>query len=158
MTLLQSLEATALATWVRESGSAWAYPFVLTLHTVGLAMLVGGSTVIGLRILGVNPDLPLPALARLFRLIWVGLAINVGSGALLFMGDAQAKGTQAVFWVKLACIACGLWAVWQVQVRVFGRAETLAHAEASAPARRLATIALAAWVGAITAGRLMAYL
>ena len=31
--MLPWLEATALATWVRESPSLWAYPTVLTLHT-----------------------------------------------------------------------------------------------------------------------------
>jgi hypothetical protein len=46
MNLLASLEATGFASWLRESGSIWGYPTVLTLHTLGLGVLVGASTVI----------------------------------------------------------------------------------------------------------------
>ena len=52
MNLLASLEATGFASWLRESGSIWGYPTVLTLHTLGLGVLVGASTVIDLRLLG----------------------------------------------------------------------------------------------------------
>ena len=38
-----SLEATSLSTWLRESPSLWAFPFVLILHTVGLAFFVGAN-------------------------------------------------------------------------------------------------------------------
>ena len=39
------LEATPLSTWLRESPSLWAFPFVLILHTVGLAFFVGANVV-----------------------------------------------------------------------------------------------------------------
>ena len=39
--LFTSIEGTALAAWVRESPSIWAYATILTLHTVGLAIVVG---------------------------------------------------------------------------------------------------------------------
>ena len=29
------VESTAFSTWIRESGSLWSYPIVLTLHTMG---------------------------------------------------------------------------------------------------------------------------
>ena len=35
------LEGSALGVWTRESPSIWAYPTILTLHTVGLGVLVG---------------------------------------------------------------------------------------------------------------------
>ena len=35
-------EHTRVSEWILGSTSIWAYPTVLTLHTVGLAMLVGG--------------------------------------------------------------------------------------------------------------------
>jgi alkylation response protein AidB-like acyl-CoA dehydrogenase len=57
------LESTALSTWVRESGSLWAYPMVLTAHTVGMSLLVGANAVIDLRLLGVAPRVPLGPLA-----------------------------------------------------------------------------------------------
>jgi hypothetical protein len=59
MEFLSSLEGSAFGTWLRESGSIWAYPAVLTLHTMGLGVLVGASTVLDLRLLGWAPRIPL---------------------------------------------------------------------------------------------------
>ena len=42
------LESTALADWVRTS--LIGYPFVLTVHSVGMAIMVGIVTVINLRL------------------------------------------------------------------------------------------------------------
>ena len=39
--LLANVERTALSVWVRESPSLLAFPFILFLHTLGLAMLAG---------------------------------------------------------------------------------------------------------------------
>ena len=41
MELLASLENSGFGIWLRESPSIWAYPAVLTLHTLGLGVLVG---------------------------------------------------------------------------------------------------------------------
>ena len=60
------LESTGLATWTRESPSLWAYPTILTLHTVGLAVVVGGSSVIALRLLGAGSRIPLTTLGSLY--------------------------------------------------------------------------------------------
>ena len=38
-----TLENLQFSTWLRESNSIWAYPTMLTLHTIGLALLVGAS-------------------------------------------------------------------------------------------------------------------
>ena len=40
MELLASLENSGFGIWLRESPSIWAYPTVLTLHTLGLGVLV----------------------------------------------------------------------------------------------------------------------
>ena len=45
---MEWLESTALAEWVRTS--LIGYPFVLTVHSVGMAIMVGLVTVINLRL------------------------------------------------------------------------------------------------------------
>lgn len=156
--MLEWMEATSLATWVRESGSLWSYPLVVTLHTVGLGILVGGSAVLDLRLLGAARTLPLAPLARLFPLLWTGFTINAMSGLLLFMAAATTKGVQTVFWVKLACIVVGLATVRLTQTRVFADGDAVMNGLVPSIARPLAIVSLVAWAGAITAGRLMAYL
>ena len=153
------LENTAIGVWTRESPSIWAYPTVLTLHTIGLGMLVGANAIIDLRLLGFAPRLPLPSLSPLYRFMWAGLAINAITGALLFAANATTKSTQPVFYVKLALIAAALVITGAIRRTVAPDLSTSHHAgPAVLSPRRLAMVALALWTGAIAAGRLMAYL
>src|SRR5262249_58994284 len=50
--VLEWLESTKLAVWLAESGSIWAFPTVLTLHTAGMAGPGGASWGLDLRLLG----------------------------------------------------------------------------------------------------------
>jgi len=154
------LENTAIGIWTRESPSIWAYPTVLTLHTIGLGVLVGANAIIDLRLLGFAPRLPLPSLAPLYRFMWVGFAINAVTGALLFAANATTKSTQPVFYVKLALIAGALVITGAIRRAVASdRSSSQQPARpALLSARRLAIVSLALWTGAIAAGRLMAYL
>jgi hypothetical protein len=149
--MLAWVEGTALAAWVRESPSIWAYPTVLTLHTVGLGLVVGASAVVDFRLLGFGRRIALAALAPLFSILLGGLVLNVATGVLLFIADATTKSGQAVFYVKLALIAAALWTTLSTRrvVRTGAREER---------ASTTATLSLLFWAGAITAGRLMAYL
>ena len=46
MSFFRSLQDSAFTDWFLGSDSIWTYPMVLTLHTVGMAMLVGASIVV----------------------------------------------------------------------------------------------------------------
>ena len=71
MPILEWLQATSFGAWVRESRSIWAYPSILTAHTIGLAVLVGANTVLNLRLLGVYGAAPIEPLA------FTGYAIQI---------------------------------------------------------------------------------
>jgi hypothetical protein len=154
--ILLWLESTAIGTWVRESGSLWAYPTVLTAHTVGMSLLVGSSAVIDLRLLGVAPAVPLAPLAAVYRGLWLGAVISGASGLLLFAADATTKGATAVFFVKLACIAAALAVAVRIRRCVWRPPDVAAVVPPGAGA--WAVLSLLLWLGAIAAGRLMAYL
>jgi hypothetical protein len=152
MALFQQLQDSAFSMWVLGADTVWAYPTVLTLHTVGLAILVGAAAVIDLRVFGVGAGVPLDVIARLYRYVWLGFLINLASGLVLFIAEAADRATQTIFLVKLALIA-----------GAFGLALTLrrrirAGDAASLRARAIAGLSLACWIAAIAAGRLMAYL
>ena len=153
------LESTAIGVWTRESPSIWAYPTVLTLHTVGLGMLVGANAIIDLRLLGFAPRLPVPSLDPLYRFMWAGFAINAVTGVLLFVANATTKSTQPVFYLKLSLIAAALGVTAAIR-RTAARERS--GADDSTPRvmspARLAVVSLVLWTGAIAAGRLMAYL
>ena len=152
------LEGSALAVWTRESPSIWAYPTVLTLHTVGLGVLVGANAVIDFRLLGFAPRLPIPSLAPLYRFMWAGFGINAVTGVLLFAINATTKSRQPVFYIKLLLIALALGVSATIR-RTVERDPALDDAAPDAPrGRPMAALSLLLWAGVVTAGRLMAYL
>lgn len=151
------LEATRLATWTRESPSIWAYPTVLTLHTVGLAIVVGVNAAIDLRLLGVARRVPLATLMPAFSLIGWGFLLNAATGLLLLIADATMKMRQPVLYVKLSLIALGLWCTLLAR-REMGHDRSSAMPGVSLRAAGIGAVSLLLWAGAITAGRLMAYL
>jgi hypothetical protein len=154
--LLVWVESTALPTWVRQGDTIWAYPTVLTLHTFGLAMVVGTSAILNLRLLGIGGHLPLSRMRALFPVVWIGFCLNAVTGLLLFAADATAKGTSPLFAVKLLFVAVGVAAIVVLdRAGHYGAEADLALV--SRPAKLLAISSLVAWVAAVAAGRLLAY-
>lgn len=152
------LEGTALATWVRESPSLWAYPTILTLHTVGLAIVVGASAVVDLRLLGFGRRLRIGGLAPLFPLMAWAFGLNAVSGVLLFMADASIKSGQWIFYVKLALIFLALWVTFATRRIALNNPLTAPEDHIPANGTALALASLVLWAAAITAGRFMAYI
>ena len=81
---------------------------ILTLHTFGLAVVVGANAVIDFRLLGFAPRIPVLALRPLFPIMWWAFTLNFATGVLLFMADATTKAGQWMFYLKLALIALAL--------------------------------------------------
>jgi len=155
---LSWIEGTGFSAWVRESGSIWAYPTILTLHTIGLGVLVGGHFVISLRLLGQGRDVPLSTFAGLFKYMWLGFWINLVTGVMLLAADATTKATQRVFFVKLALVVVGVLLV-AIMRRTIVALDRVPDDGANPPrGRGLAWSSIAVWCAAIVAGRLMAYL
>ena len=152
---LSALQNSGFGTWLRESASIWAYPTILTLHTAGLAVLVGASAAVDLRVLGVAPAIPMRALVRAFPIMWVGFWVNTLSGVLLFVGDATKFGTEPVFLVKLGIIAVGIALIFALKRTLYGG--SVEQARTTGAARLAAAASLAVWIAAIATGRYMAY-
>jgi hypothetical protein len=150
------LQETPFAQWVASDPSLLAYPTILTLHTAGMAIVVGTCVVMDLRLLGIGGDVPLSALGRAPRLVWTGFAINAATGLALFTTDAEHKAVQTVFFVKLALIFVALAVYARLRKLVF---RTVPHTSMiSGEVKALAVLSLLLWTGATVAGRLMAYL
>jgi hypothetical protein len=152
------LEGTGLGVWTRESGSIWAYPTILTLHTVGLGVVVGASAVVDFRLLGLAPGIPIPSLTPLFRFIWWAFALNAMTGVVLFVSEATDKSRQPVFYIKLGLIALALWNTTLVRRIVCRPTDAGPSPGGIRRDRQLAAASLCLWTAAIVAGRLMAYL
>jgi hypothetical protein len=157
MTFFTWLQDTPFAHWVASDPSLLAYPTILTLHTVGMAIVAGTCVVMDLRLLGIGADVPLAALAGAPRLVWTGFVINAATGVALFTTDAEHKATQTVFFVKLSLIFLALAVYARIRKLVF-RSPAAVGAPLPGEVKALAVLSLLLWTGATVAGRLMAYL
>jgi len=154
VTLLASLEESPIGIWIRES--EWGYPIVLVCHTLGMASLVGGTLAVGLCVLG-NARVSHSWFSTMFRVAWLGFAVSLISGTILFTGAAQRFIGNPAFQVKLAALALVALALWLLAKRLRRDASPPAPEEAVVT-RCIAAASILLWFGAIAAGRLMAYM
>jgi hypothetical protein len=157
MGILAAIEQSGFSTWIRESPSVWAYPTVLFLHTIGLGFLVGASMAIDLRILGFANGLPLSSLDKFFPVMLFGFIANAASGIILVLIDATTMLMNPLFYIKIALITLALLSGMRIRKQISKDASADSHPIAL-NSKLLAAASLFLWVGAVTAGRLTAYL
>ena len=153
--MLASLEHSAFSMWLLGSNSIWAYPTVLTLHTLGMMVLAGAAAMIDLRLLGFGRGIPLGSMRTLFQVVWAGLLLNAVTGSMLFVADATKRGTSVIFLVKMLLIVVGVVTIVMIKRDVFD--SSAEPVTVSGTARLLALTSLLAWSAAISTGRLLAY-
>lgn len=150
------LESTAFSTWIRDAPTVWAFPAILTCHTIGMGIVAGINTAIALRILGVAPTVPVGEMKRFLPAMWFGFWLNAVSGVLLLIAYPTKALTNPLFYFKLTLIALAVWFVQLIGRRVF-RFPISLGARMPGRARVFAALSIVLWAGAITAGRLLAY-
>ncbi len=147
MEWLAWFEQTSLSTWVREE--PWVFPFILSVHALGMGLSAGASTAINLRALGFAPGVLPAVLARLLPLVWIGFAANTASGIVLMLGYPAKALTNWLFYVKLLLLSAGLWTTLRLCKQL--------GASSLDTNKRLAVVSLLCWAGVIGAGRFLAY-
>ena len=182
--VLDWMQSLPVSEWITDSN--WGFPIMLVLHSWGMAAVVGILVMLDLRILGLARIAPLSAFQRMMGIAWAGFFINLVSGVLMFMADANRLIVNWSFLSKMTCVLLGgivtavLWrrlraagalaaghSTVQQSVAVAGGGGVVAvHGEdslAAAPlaidgsVRILAVVSLAVWTGAILFGRWIAY-
>ena len=154
MGFLAWLEATGFpGEWVRSSTAG--YPSMIALHALGMAIMVGLSLLLDLRILGWFAGIPLQSLRRFFGLAWVGFGINFISGSALFSAQATSYIVDWVFMTKMGLVVLGAITAGILQPAV---ANAGASVQVAGGTKAVAAIAIVFWIVAIIMGRLTAYL
>jgi len=150
------LENSELSQWVREAQTIWAFPTILVLHTIGMGIVAGGSAMLSLILLGFWPAAPVRPFARVFPYFWVAFAVNAVTGTMMLVADATTKLTTPDFYIKMALVFAGLFILIRMRRQIFQDPQ-LDQVPLSGNAKMLAWASLACWFGAITSGRLLAY-
>ncbi len=134
------------------------YPAAEILHIMGFVLLVGSIAALDLRLLGIGQTIAIQPLARLLLpLSRVGFIVAIAMGFLLFSADAAHVVGNPAFQAKLLLIAAALVNVAIAHVGPWRKLGTW-QGEAPAGAKATALASLLLWLGALTAGRLIAYL
>ena len=134
--MFEQIEASALSTWIRESNAMYAFPGILIVHTIGMALAAGSAAAIGLRLLGAARQIPIASLRELVPVAWIGLLLNIASGILLLVAYPTKALTNPIFYLKLLTILAAV----------------------EAPSRKLVPVTLLVLTAlAIITGRLLPY-
>jgi hypothetical protein len=157
MAFLTWLESTSYAEWILVSATGW--PLMLTIHAIGLAVIVGIVFAVNLRLLGLYGALPYSALHGLLSVAWIGIFLNVFSGLSIFTTQAVMYVTSIPFIIKLVFIALGCVNLNYMQKELrLEAANWDAAGSASSRGQLLAATSMVFWIIAVVTGRLIAYI
>ena len=130
---------------------------MLFLHTLGMSMVAGISAMIDLVLLGFWPKLPIKPLERLYLPMWLAFSLSTVTGVILTLADATTRLTNPVFYIKMTFVFAGVGLLVVMRKKVFNDPRVDREPIFNS-AKGLAWASLICWLGAITAGRLLAYL
>jgi hypothetical protein len=158
LTICKWLEQTALGSTARES--LWLFPAIETVHLLGMAALVGTITVFDLRLLGwvMRRNRVSDLGGRLLPWTWVGFAVQVVTGVILFSSEAVKVGANPAFRLKMVLILlAGVHALifhWTVyrKVAIWDDSAVL-----PAGAKIAGGTSILLWVGIVAAGRFIGF-
>jgi hypothetical protein len=154
--LVTLLYHTPPGAFMRES--RWAWPVFESLHFIGMSLLIGTIGVFDLRLMGFARRVPLPALHRLIPLGIGGFALNAATGFCFICATPDQYIFNMAFRFKVTFILIAGLNVMFFYSRVFRRLERLTGDERPPLGARLAgLVSLTAWVGVMSAGRLLTF-
>jgi len=157
MALLAWLYETEISHWIRES--VWGHPMLLCFHALGMAAVVGVVLVLSIRVAFGWPGSIAPqSFSGLLRVARWGFLANLASGVFLYMSNAPSLSLNWTFQSKIALIAAGgisilvLWRMVENTPASGGPDQAI-----TVQTRVAAVLTIGFWLGAIVAGRYIAY-
>ena len=156
-TLFEWVDAFPSSIAMRES--LYAFPVLLTIHLISLAMFAGLVVMMDLRLLGVAyRGTPFSEVqARLFPWQMVGMAVTSLAGLLLFYSQPMRYFGKLLYWIKMGLIVL---AGVNAMLFHFTTYRSIAKWDPTSPplgAKVAGVLSLAMWACIVAFGRLTAY-
>ena len=137
--------------WAWIGSHPWLYPGLEVVHLLGVTLLVGNLVAFESRVLGWGQALPLQALARLSLVLALcGFGLAALSGLLMFAAHPGEMLANRSFVLKM-----GLLMLAGTNAALFHARAGLQRMDRLARVQTLASLGL--WIGAMIAGRWIAY-
>jgi hypothetical protein len=133
----------------------WIWAFLMAVHFIGLAMIIGTVGILDLRMMGFLKQLPMAPVHRFMPWAMAGLAANILTGLLAFIGQPENYIYSGALWLKiLALMLLGVNAAVFYLTGIFNRVNPLkAGEDAPMSAKLVAVTSLFLWFAVITFGR-----
>ena len=156
----------ALVVWLKSTSishamttSQWAWPVAETLHFIGLALLIGGAGLIDLRLMGVLKSVPVSAVMQLRKWAAIGIAINVVTGVLFFVGAPDQYIDNPAWYGKLLFLCVAMVNVVMFETTQGQRMLQLPAGEKSPVAFKLAgAVSMGSWLLVLYFGRMLPFI
>jgi len=153
------LQGSALGHAMRESG-VWTYGIVNLVHILGVASLFGSVLLLDLRLLGVWPKVPLPAISEpVVPIAAIAFIVAACSGVCLLATKATEYIGNPFLYIKFPAIVLGLLNVVVLRSATAWREHRTRELSAREQSKLavIGGISLLCWLTAITAGRMIGY-
>jgi len=142
--------------FVVTGSNRWVWPVLEIFHFIGLALLLGATGVLNLRLLGFFKQLPAGPFHRFIPWGLAGLGINVVTGMLFFLGMPFFYVYNADFLLKIVAVVLAGASLLLHCTNAFHDCELLeAGQDAPLRAKFLAASSIVLWVAVIVLGRYM---
>jgi uncharacterized membrane protein len=153
--MMQAFEPNPTKFSLAMVDSKYWWAFMMTLHFIGLILIVGTVGLFDIRILGFAKHLPIAPIHKFMPWAMAGLGVNVVTGMLAFIGESTNYVDDAAFWLKmLALMLLGLNVAAFYLTGIFDRVEHLGPGEdAPMSAKLIAVSSMVLWIAVITLGR-----
>jgi hypothetical protein len=152
--ILASLEGLSLAGRIRDS--LYLFPFIESLHVLGLTIVFGTIAILDLRLLGIaSTGRPVSRISSdVLKCAWAAFVLTVATGLLMFITNADVYYHNVFFRAKMAMLVAAGLNVLAFELTA-GRSLQRWDKDSAAPAagRTAAILSLALWVGIIFMGR-----
>jgi len=156
--ILRWLEASALATRIRDS--LYLFPFLESIHVIGLALVFGTIAIIDLRLLGAaSTERPFKRMASdILKWTWIAFGLTAATGSLMFITNAGVYYHNFYFRTKMALLVLAAVNMLSFELTLGRSVHRWDKATAAPPAGRVvAVLSLVIWISVIFAGRLIGF-
>lgn len=133
-------------------------PTLMALHSVGMAVVVGLSLMVALRLNQVFTGLGARHIPRFLSIAAWGFALNLMTGLGIFISRATEYLDSFVFMLKMLLVVISAAILFWLRRHLKLVESTTGVLVADRSAKCMAFVSVATWFGAVITGRLIAYL
>ena len=151
------LQSTALSHAFISQG-AWSWPLSESLHFIGLCLLIGSVGLVDLRLLGMAKGISFSAIHKLIPFGVAGYLVNLFTGSLFIIGDADQYFFNDAFKFKMLFMLIAGVNVLFFYSSAFQQTRLLGpDADMPVKVKIMAGISLFCWIAIICSGRLITF-